>query len=61
MNTQDDISGMRLIDTSKYTWKLSIGKTFWVQFYEGDQPNRFHRWMQKVFLGFKWEKIDESK
>lgn len=23
----------------------------------GEVPNRFHRWMQSVLLGFKWERL----
>ena len=60
MNKEDYVSsGFHLIDTPKHEWKLTIGDGFNMLFYEGQQPNRFYRWMQKIFLGLKWEKIDE--
>lgn len=42
----------------KFEWKLTIGESYQIFFFEGRQPNRIHRWIQKVCLGFKWEKIN---
>jgi hypothetical protein len=43
----------------KADWRLTIGAEYQIFYREGNQPNRFHRWMQKVFFGFNWEKMDE--
>jgi hypothetical protein len=46
------------IKTPKYTWKCILThNTFWMV-EEGKQPNWFHRKMQQLCFGFKWEKID---
>lgn len=61
INKEDCIVGGSVFTVPKYAWKLTVGDGFNLFYYEGKQPNRFHRWMQKVFLGFKWEKIDENR
>ena len=44
--------------TPKYTWKCQIHPgTHWMV-EEGKEPNWFHRKMQQLCFGFKWEKID---
>ena len=46
------------IKVPKYGWKCQLMEgTFW-QVEEGKQPNWFHRKMQSICFGFKWEKID---
>lgn len=46
------------IKTPKYAWKCEIHKgTHWMV-EEGKEPNWFHRKMQQLCFGFKWEKID---
>ena len=46
------------INLPKYAWRCQLTQgTFW-QVQEGQQPNWFHRKMQQLCFGFKWEKID---
>lgn len=46
------------IKVPKYSWKCCIHPgTYW-HVEEGKQPNWFHRKMQSICFGFKWEKID---
>jgi hypothetical protein len=47
-----------LIKSPKYAWKCELMKGTWWMVEEGKQPNRFHRKMQELCFGFKWEKID---
>ena len=49
-----------LIKQPKFTWRyyFSGDKTFVIHVYT--PPNRFHRWMMKVFLGITWEKIKDE-
>jgi hypothetical protein len=40
-----------------YSWKCQIcPNTYW-HIEDGNQPNRFHRFMQKVCFGVEWSKI----
>lgn len=41
----------------KYTWRCEVSKMFHYHVEEGKQPNAFHRFMQRLCLGFKWERI----
>lgn len=42
----------------KYAWRCQLHPgTYW-QVQEGQQPNWFHRKMQQLCFGIKWEKID---
>lgn len=44
------------IKQPKYTWKCQlIPGTYWMV-EEGKQPNWFHRKMQELSFGIKWEK-----
>jgi len=46
------------IKVPKYGWKCEIHQgTHWMV-EEGKEPNWFHRKMQQLCFGFKWEKID---
>lgn len=56
-----------MIDTSKFyidvnppklTGYLHIGDGLTFTFYE-KLPNRFHRFMQWLFFGFRWEKVSK--
>lgn len=42
----------------KYSYHLHITPSFIINIVEGREPNWFHRWMQKICFGFRWEKID---
>lgn len=42
----------------EYKWKMTIGQdALVVSFTEGFQPNPLHRFLQRLILGIKWEKI----
>jgi len=46
------------IEQPKYVWRVELApKVIWYR-EEGQQPNAFHRMMQRLFFGFKWEKLD---
>ena len=47
-----------LIKSPKYAWKCELMKGTWWMVEEGKQPNWFHRKMQELCFGFKWEKIN---
>lgn len=38
-------------------WRVEVMKDVYWMREEGEQPNAFHRFMQRIFFGFKWEKI----
>ena len=44
---------------SSYAWRCEISPFFWWHLPEGGQPNAFHRFTQRIFLGLKWERINE--
>ena len=42
----------------KYTWKCKVLKNVTWMVEDGNEPNWFHRKMQELCFGFKWEKIN---
>jgi hypothetical protein len=43
----------------KYSkWKVKIAGSLVLVPLEGKEPNAFHRLMQRLILGFKWEKSE---
>ena len=54
-------SDWEIYKPSKESWFVSLCGNYKIMCIDGKQPNRFHRWMQKVFLGLKWDKIDENR
>ena len=40
-----------------YSWRVVLGYSTYIYVIEGKQPNWFHRKMQELILGFKWEKL----
>jgi hypothetical protein len=38
-------------------FKLQLVKGSTLVFNLPEGPNAFHRWMQRIFLGFVWEKL----
>lgn len=44
-----------MIKTPTYLWQMKIGNLI-IPVEKGKEPNRFHRFMQTLILGFKWEK-----
>ena len=43
------------ISTPTYPWKMEIGNMT-IPIEKDKEPNRFHRFMQTLILGIKWEK-----
>ena len=42
----------------KYGWKCRLVHNTWWMVEEGREPNWFHRKMQELCFGVKWEKIN---
>lgn len=40
-----------------YEWQYQLVKGYVVLVEKGNEPNRFHRFMQRLCLGIKWSKI----
>lgn len=38
-------------------WKVQPFKDENPAFFQCEAPCRFHRWMQRIFFGFKWTRI----
>jgi len=47
--------GYSFAEIPKPTWKVYITKNFCMEVVV--PPNRFHRFMQKLTLGFEWVKL----
>jgi hypothetical protein len=45
------------IDTPEYAWRCHIGYNLVYQLEEGRQPNAFHRLMQRLCFGIRWERV----
>lgn len=47
-----------IIDPPRSNWSWSFGPDFSIRWTPalGDEPNAFHRWMQRVCLGIYWRK-----
>jgi hypothetical protein len=41
----------------KYAWRCELMQKVYWEREEGQQPNAFHRLMQRLVFGFKWEKV----
>lgn len=48
------------IKNPEYKWRCYISNNFWIGFQESEEPNTFHRYMQKLILGFKWVRVNEK-
>jgi hypothetical protein len=46
------------VKTPAYPWKCTLVSGTYLSVQEGQQPNWFHRKMQQLCFGFKWEKIN---
>jgi len=55
---EDSEAFVRVCRNPKYTYRVWIVDGFAINIVQDKEPNRFNRWLQKVFLGFRWEKID---
>lgn len=49
--------GYRIYSPPKDAWRCYLAPHFCINVPEGKQPNRFHRWMQRLCFGFRWERI----
>jgi hypothetical protein len=38
-------------------WLIGDGSCTAIRPKKGDEPNWFHRWMQRVAFGFRWERV----
>ena len=47
------------LSTDKPTGYIHIGEGFTISYYK-KLPNRFHRFMQQIILGFKWEIVGKE-
>lgn len=45
----------------KPEWELRLQDNSELVFYVVDAPNKFHRIMQKLLLGFTWKRIDDER
>lgn len=41
----------------KYAWRCTMSQNYSIYYEAGHQPNAFRRLMQRILLGFKWERI----
>lgn len=48
------VSGIKL---PKYRWRIRLTHNTYWQVEEGKEPNWFHRKMQELCFGVKWEKV----
>jgi hypothetical protein len=52
---------LEIIEKPNYVWSCEVmPKVYWRR-EEGQQPNAFHRLMQRLVFGFKWERIEEER
>lgn len=43
----------------KYGWRVKLTDNTYCMVEEGKQPNVFHRKMQELFFGIKWERVND--
>ena len=53
--THDSAGRYSFISMPEYLWQMKIGNMC-IPVEKGKEPNRFHRFMQTLILGIKWEK-----
>ena len=51
--------GYKLLETLPDAWRCELSPNHYWYYPEGGQPNAFHRFAQRIVLGFKWERINE--
>ena len=54
------ITSGTLIEPARPQWLLHINGSTRLEILKENAPNAFHRFMQKLILGFKWEKLDND-
>ena len=52
------VNGIHVIQPPKPAWKCQLLPGYELHVEEGKQPNKFHRWMQKLCFGFKWVELE---
>lgn len=50
-----NVSGIK---PPKYRWRIRLTHNTYWQVEEGKEPNWFHRKMQELCFGVKWEKVN---
>ena len=48
------------IEPPKPEWVLHVNPYFQIEIPKGKEVNAFHRLMQRLILGFKWEKVKDE-
>ena len=60
-NLDSELNTMLMIEIRKepeYTWRCEVMTELYWYREEGQQPNAFHRMMQRLVFGIKWEKLE---
>ena len=55
------IGNLKIAWHPDYAWRCYLGSNLMLNVEEGKQPNAFHRLMQRLCFGFRWERIKEKK
>lgn len=49
------------LSATPYAWQMKISPNTYFGVMEGNQPNRFHRFMQKLCFGIEWSRNDSKE
>ena len=49
------------LNVPDYEWECHINQNFVLNVEKGKAPNAFHRFMQKLILGFRWVRKNEKQ
>lgn len=52
---------MRFVAPPPAKWRMTIAGVMGIAFHLPVAPNRFHRWTQKLILGFEWERLGSEE
>jgi hypothetical protein len=55
------IGNLKIAWPPYYAWRCHLIPGVVYQLAEGKQPNAFHRLMQRLCFGVRWERIKEKK
>jgi hypothetical protein len=55
------IGNIKIAWHPEYAWRCHLIPGVVYQLAEGKQPNAFHRLMQRLCFGVRWERIKEKK
>jgi len=51
--------GYKIYSPPKASWQCQLTPDHVYLVVEGNQPNAFHRFMQRICFGLKWSRIDD--